>query len=141
MRLKDVVVGEKYEYQKWAGFPKISVTVIDVGVPIPYYSFKGALVEQENGRRFATPARALLRPWAEAKKHLEEREEREKKVRKIISELHDTRIEIEAILSSANIDAYVRLFENRPALMIRVSDPKEAEKLLALMGGEQCNTD
>lgn len=139
MRLKDVQVGKEYEYQRWTGSKKFKVTAIKVGVHLAKYNYKGVSVQDETGRRFSTPARCLLRLWAEAEKFLEEREEREREVRKIISELHDIRIGIEAILSRAGVDAYVSVFENKPALMIRVSDPDEAIKILVLMGGRQCN--
>lgn len=138
MQLKDVVVGEEYEYRKWAGYEKVKVKVIEVGVDVPYYDYKGALVQHENGRRVAVVARCLLKPWKEAVVQNERVKAKAAKDRAVVSKLQDARLDIEYAFHATGICAATSIWETRnPALVIKFTDPAEAEKFAALIGGAE----
>ena len=81
MNLKDVKVGESYEYKKWSGGPDgIRAEVLEVGAPLARYDFVGVKVRIHQGQHsFETsiPARALKRPWEDAQEEYKEKREKE----------------------------------------------------------------
>ena len=73
MRIKDVLVGERY-----ATNTNKPVTAITVGVPLRYHSFRGVRVKFENGQESDIPARdlkCLWEEWQESTRRIKEEED------------------------------------------------------------------